>query len=114
MLRRKVKGVDYASIHERYQDTALVIFKRQQQEREKTAGKRASRKRSVKFSGGRESIKSNLGEHSNESAYPNGAVITQERILKDDGIDGEMSSIMDEESLESHRMGVQSKVCSVL
>ena len=121
MFHRKVKGVDYTSIHERYQDTALVIYKKQQQELRERSGKRASRKRSLRLAG---SKVTNPGESSNDSAprvndvsaVPAVAVLSTAQTKNNftsGGSDGVMPN-EDDEGLEGNRLGVQSKVCSVL
>ncbi|CAB3993447.1 Hypothetical predicted protein [Paramuricea clavata] len=120
MFRRKVKSVDYAAIHERYQDTALVIYKKQQQELKGRSDKRTSRKQSIRRLPG--SLRwSNRGESSNDSAQRRNndvsAVLSTAHIeddFRERGDEGVISADNDGEGLEENRLGVQSKVCSVL
>ena len=122
MFRRKVKSVDYAAIHERYQDTALVIYKKQQQELKGRSDKRTSRKRSIRRLPGSLRWSINRGENSNDSAQRRNdddvsAVLDTAHIeddFRESGDDGVISADNDGEGLEANRLGVQSKVCSVL
>ena len=118
MFRRKVTSVDYESIHERYQDTALVIYKKQQRELREKSGRRASRKRSLRLSGTGSRI-SNHGESSNDSAQRSNNVSTVPTTAKTEhdfevGIDVVISENKNEKDLVENPLGVQSKVCSVL
>ena len=118
MFRRKATSVDYESIHERYQDTALVIYKKQQQELKEKSGRRASRKRSFRLSGTGSRI-SNRGESFNDSAQRSNNVSTAPTTAQtkndfEDSNDGVMSENKDEKNLVENPLGVQSKVCSVL
>ena len=118
MFRRIVKSVDYSFIHERYQDTALVIFKKQQQELKEKSGKRASRRRSINLPG-RASI-SQREPSVNESAETKRGkgVSTVFSITQPDNFIAEGGDVVvpkdNEDKQESRRLGVQSKVCSVL
>ena len=119
MFRRRVKSVDYSFIHERYQDTALVIFKKQQQELKEKSGKRASTRRSIKLPG-RASI-SQREPSVNESAETKRGkgVSTVFSIAQQDNFIAEGGDVVvprdnEEDRQECRRLGVQSKVCSVL
>ena len=118
MFRRKVTSVDYESIHERYQDTALVIYKKQQQELREKSGRRASRKRPLRLSRTGSRI-SNPGESSNDSAQRSNNVSTATTTAQtkndfEDNNDVTTSANKDEKDLVENPLGVQSKVCSVL
>ena len=121
MFHRKVEGVDYTFIRERYQDTALVIFKKQQQELKEKSGKRASRKRSIKLLGrastnrGEQSVIDDSAETEREKGVSAVLGGVKEDTFKDDDESGTaVPKEGEDDGLGSRRLGVQSKVCSVL
>lgn len=110
MFRRKTSSIDYAEIHARYEDTALVIFKRQKRE-----AKRSSKSLSVKShnrvdpcSGGPSPI---AVERNDVAAGPKISDFNSNTEVSDDN---RPTSLNADKNEVIRRAGVQSKVCVVL
>lgn len=127
MFTRKVKNIDYASIRERYQDTSLVIYKKQQQDFKGKSSWRTSRKLSIIFPDFPRRKGSVRGDNLNGSNQlennitPQPAVVLQSAENNFRHESRENSEVVSVDKVtealdlnEIHRLGVQSKVCSVL
>ena len=121
MFRQKVKSVDYESIHERYQDTSLVIYKKRQQASKEKTRRRPSRKLSILRSSSKvtKMVANTSEETPNDSAMncKDVPVVSSglgENNLTDDAKHGVISTKEPEQEQTSRRLGVESKICSVL
>ena len=108
MFRRKSTNIDYASIHERYEDTALVIFKKQKSENlRRPLRSRSSGSHNKVTSYGEKQLVSTTAESNDIGKEPRNSAATSRCV--DDNNDGAFDG-----DQEDRIYGVRSKVCVVL
>ena len=108
MFRRKSTNIDYASIHERYEDTALVIFKKQKSENlRRPLRSRSSGSHNRVTSYGEKQLVSTTVESNDIGKEPRNSAATSRCV--DDNNDGAFDG-----DQEDRIYGVRSKVCVVL